>query len=156
MTGCALATIQALSAKERLLLEHDPHGLILATTSILFVFAVLFILYCIYGLSGEYFKSRQRSKIAGNGYGDADNGNAVIGSAADTGRAFKAGGASVSVSQVAAESTDDEDLAVVIATALELYRQEQALKALQDTHNHDIESGIITIRRDEHTNWTRI
>lgn len=147
MTGCALATILALSAKERLLLEHDPHGLILATTSILFVFAVLFILYCIYGLSGEYFKSRQRSKAAGNGNAD----NAVdAGSAADT------GSASVSASQTATESTEDEDLAVVIATALELYRQEQALKALQDTHNHDIESGIITIRRDEHTNWTRI
>lgn len=153
MTGCALATILALSAKERLLLEHDPHGLILATTSILFVFAVLFILYCIYGLSGEYFKSRQRSKAAGNG--DADNGNAV-GSAADTDSAFDADCASVSASQTAAESTEDEGLAVVIATALELYRQEQALKALQDTHNHDIESGIITIRRDEHTNWTRI
>ncbi len=144
MTGCALATILALSAKERLLLEHDPHGLILATTSILFVFAVLFILYCIYGLSGEYFKSRQRSKAAGNGNAvEADN-------AADT------GSGSVSVTRHAAESAEDEDLAVVIATALELYRQEQALKALQDTHNHDIESGIITIRRDEHTNWTRI
>lgn len=144
MTGCALATILALSAKERLLLEHDPHGLILATTSILFVFAVLFILYCIYGLSGEYFKSRQCSKAAGNGNAvEADN-------AADT------GSGSVSVTRHAAESAEDEDLAVVIATALELYRQEQALKALQDTHNHDIESGIITIRRDEHTNWTRI
>lgn len=139
MTGCALATILALSAKERLLLEHDPHGLILATASILFVFAVLFILYCIYGLSGEYFKSRQRNKAAGR--------------VADTGNAFNAGGAGISVTPADAE---DEDLAVVIATALELYRQEQALKALQDTHNHDIESGIITIRRDEHTNWTRI
>lgn len=95
-------------------------------------------------MSGEYFKSRQRSKAAGNGNAvEADN-------AADT------GSGSVSVTRHAAESAEDEDLAVVIATALELYRQEQALKALQDTHNHDIESGIITIRRDEHTNWTRI
>lgn len=121
-------TILALSARERMLMQHDPHGFILAATCILFVFAVLLILYCIYGLSGEYFMYRTRRQArreaAANATAEAEAG------------------------AVQADAPDEAGIAVAIAVALEMQRRGDG--------EHDTESGVITIRHDALSKWTRI
>lgn len=134
----------ALTPKESILLEHDPHGIILAVTCILFVFAVLLILYCVYGLSGEYFIRRQRKGAAmaqsPDGKAQRPGGDTVPGSGNGT---TQRGGADV-------DGTEELGLAIAIAVALEM----QARAGLDE--GHDKESGVITIRHDIYSKWTRI
>lgn len=126
----------ALTPKESILLERDPHGIILAVTCILFVFAVLLILYCVYGLSGEYFIRRQRKGAA---LAQSPDGTAPRSGNGTTQR----GGADM-------EGTEELGLAIAIAVALEM----QARAGLDE--GHDKESGVITIRHDIYSKWTRI
>ncbi len=120
--------ILTLSAKERLLMQHDPHGVILAATCILFVFAVLLILYCIYGLSGEYFMYRARRQARQEAAGDA--------------------AAEAQDNAAQTDVPDEAGIAVAIAVALEMQRRGNG--------EHDTESGVITIRHDARSKWTRI
>lgn len=134
----------ALTPKESILLEHDPHGIILAVTCILFVFAVLLILYCVYGLSGEYFIRRQRKDTAmaqsPDGTAPRSGGDTVPRSGNGT---TQRGGADM-------DGTEELGLAIAIAMALEV----QARAGLDE--GHDKESGVITIRHDIYSKWTRI
>ena len=117
--------LQQLGAAERVaqkaahMLDVDPHGLTLTLVSVCVVFFALLLLYRAYSLIGEGFTGKIGRKSRGKAAEEA----AAIAVAIDRYMDEKCG-------------TEQE---AAISVALHLYLQEEAV--------HDIESGIITIKR---------
>ncbi len=106
--------------------QTDPHGWTLTLISVSVVFAALLILYGVYSLSGDIFsgKFKRKSGRPGKEAGDGREIAAAIAMA------------------LRAECGSDEEVAAL--TALWLYLNDGV---------HDVESGVITIRRDAPSNW---
>lgn len=80
-----VSIILSVTENARRVAGADPHGWSIALTSICFVFAVLAILYLVYGISGEYFIRREQLIASGkarfkprrSGIQDPDEGTAT-------------------------------------------------------------------------------
>ncbi len=103
--------------------QTDPHGWTLTLISVCVVFSALLILYGVYSLSGDIFSGKFRRK-AGKGAENAQEIAAAIAMA------------------LRSECGSDEEVAALTALCLYL-----------DDGVHDVESGIITIRRDAASAW---
>ena len=103
--------------------EIDPHGWTLSIIAVCVVFSALIILFILYSLSGAVFTGRFRKK-SGKRTPDAETA-AAIALALD-------------------DYTSRGDEAAAIAAALHLYMSDSV---------HDIEPGIVTIRRDITSGW---
>ncbi len=103
--------------------QTDPHGWTLTLISVCVVFAALLILYGVYSLSGDIFSGKFKRK-AGKGAENAQEIAAAIAMA------------------LRSECGSDEEVAALAALCLYL-----------DDGVHDVESGIITIRRDTASAW---
>lgn len=116
-------------------METDPHGLTLSLVAVCVVFGCLLILFGIYSLSGAIFSGKFSRKEAAP--------------AKPHRKAAKAGvcdpetAAAIALA-LEAEAGVDAETEAAIALALHLYQSGQA---------HDVESGVITIRRDAASGW---
>ncbi|MBQ0096730.1 MAG: OadG family protein [Bacteroidales bacterium] len=121
-----MTILQQLGAAERVaqkaahMLDVDPHGLTLTLVSVCVVFGALFLLYRAYLIIGKAFTGRYKRKASGS---KADEQAAAI---------------AIAIDRYLDEECGGEEQAA-IALALHLYLEDEAV--------HDIESGIITIRR---------
>lgn len=106
--------------------QTDPHGWTLTFISVGVVFAALIVLYFVYSFSGNLFsgkyKRAPKPKKAVKGTPDAEVAAAIA---------------------LALDMENSGDVYAAIATAVHLYLNDSV---------HDIEPGIITIRRQE-TGW---
>ena len=100
----------------------DPHGFVLTLTAVCVVFAVLMILWTLFGLLGKGF---QRAAARRSDAADIPAGHAS--------------GPGNRPSGLVPESSSEAETAAAIATAIHLY--------LSDTV-HDSESFVITLRGD--------
>jgi len=105
------------------MLETDPHGWTLSLIAVTTVFTALVILYCIYTFTGNIFtgKYKRQSKPR---------------------KAKLKGGEEAEVAAaiaMALEAESGSEVEVAIATALHLYLSGSV---------HDVEPGIITIKRN--------
>lgn len=105
--------------------ETDPHGWTLSIVSVSVVFCALLILFLIYNLSGNIFSGKFKRKA----------------------RAATPDGATAAAIAMALDryTTSDDAVPAAIAAALHLYLSESV---------HDIEPGIITIRRNPSSEWS--
>lgn len=115
---------QRVAEKAAHMSEADPNGLTLTLVSVCVVFGCLLVLFLCYSLSGYLF-TRDRSGKSKKGK-KAPKG-ALSGE--------EAAAVAIAVDQYLGES---DEVQAAIATALHLYLNEEV---------HDIESGIITIKR---------
>ncbi len=113
-----------LTAGAERMAQTDPHGWTLTLISVSVVFVALLILFGVYSLSGDIFSGKFRRKSSAKAADDTQAVAAAIAMA------------------LSAECTSDEEVAAL--AALSLYLGESV---------HDIESGIITIRRDAYSAW---
>lgn len=97
--------------------KSDPHGWTLSIISVAVVFSALIILFCIYSLSGAIFSGKIKLKRKKSKPEDDGVAAAIA---------------------LALEAECSDAVPAVIAMALELEKSSQA---------HDIEPGIITIKR---------
>jgi Na+-transporting methylmalonyl-CoA/oxaloacetate decarboxylase gamma subunit len=108
------------------MMQTDPHGWTLTLISVSVVFSALIVLYCIYNLSGNIFsgkfKRAPKPRKAAKGTPDEAVAAAIA---------------------LALDMEGGGDTYAAIATAVHLY--------LNDTV-HDVESGIVTIRRKD-SSW---
>ena len=117
-----------LTAGSDKMFQSDPHGWILTLVSVSVVFLALIILFFIYNFSGNLFqgKYKKERKI----------------------KVKKGSSANDEVAAAIAMAIDAEcgsgEVEAAIATALHLHLNSSV---------HDYESGIITIRRSDKTNW---
>lgn len=118
--------LQQLGAAERVaqkaahMLDVDPHGWTLTLVSVCVVFCALLLLYRAYLIIGKAFTGQYKRKSKG---GENDEQTAAI---------------AIAIDRYLEERCGGEEQAA-IAAALHLY--------LEDNEVHDIESGIITIKR---------
>ena len=101
----------------------DPHGFTLTLVSVAVVFSALIILYFIYSLSGNIVSGKYKHK----------------GSTPDDSQAVAA-----AIAMALEQEACSDEAEAAIATALHLYLSESI---------HDIEPGIITIKKKDNTNW---
>lgn len=101
------------------MMQTDPNGLTLTLISVSVVFAALIVLYCIYSLSGALFsgKFKRERKPSVKASPDAEVAAAIA---------------------LALDMEQDGDTYAAIATAVHLYLSDSI---------HDVEPGIVTIRR---------
>ena len=101
------------------MMQTDPNGLTLTLISVSVVFAALIVLYCIYSLSGALFsgKFKRERKPSVKASPDAEVAAAIA---------------------LALDMEQDGDAYAAIATAVHLYLSDSI---------HDVEPGIVTIRR---------
>ncbi len=101
------------------MMQTDPNGLTLTLISVSVVFAALIVLYCIYSLSGALFsgKFKREPKPSVKASPDAEVAAAIA---------------------LALDMEQDGDTYAAIATAVHLYLSDSI---------HDVEPGIVTIRR---------
>ena len=101
------------------MMQTDPNGLTLTLISVSVVFAALIVLYCIYSLSGALFsgKFKRERKPSVKASPDAEVAAAIA---------------------LALDMEQDGDTYAAIATAVHLYLNDSI---------HDVEPGIVTIRR---------
>jgi len=121
--------------KAQALAETDPHGVTLSITAVSVVFSALFILFCIYTLSGAFFSGK--IKIDLKRKPKAKKANAVAN-----------GEVSPEVAAAIAMALDKEYGSEVYA-AIGLALHEYLSNAI-----HDQESFILTIKPTENTGWT--
>ena len=114
-----------LASKAAQMAQTDPHGWILSGIAVSVVFCALLILFLLYSLSGGIFTGRFKRMVKGGHRSpDADSAAAIA---------------------LALERyTSDEDVPAAIAMALHLHLSSGV---------HDVEPGIITIRRAEDSPW---
>jgi len=118
-----LCSILPLTAGADRIMHTDPHGWTLTLVSVSVVFCALIILYGVYSLSGAIFshggevKKKVRCKVR---HGHKPEGEVAAAIA------------------VALNAECNGEVNAAIATALHLYLNDQV---------HDIESGVITIKR---------
>lgn len=101
----------------------DPHGLTLTLVSVAVVFSALIILYFIYSLSGGIVSGKIRLKKS-----SPDDGEAVA----------------TAIAMALEQEACSAEAEAAIAMALHLYLSGEV---------HDLEPGIITIKRKDNTNW---
>ena len=106
--------------------EIDPHGWTLTLISVSTVFAALIILYFIYNLSGNIFSGKYKRKSKGP-------------EKPKKGKKGEVDGAVAAAIALALEAEAGGEAEVAIATALHLFLSDAV---------HDVEPGIITIRRN--------
>jgi len=108
-----------LTAGSDRMMQTDPNGLTLTLISVSVVFAALIVLYCIYSLSGALFsgKFKRERKPSVKASPDAEVAAAIA---------------------LALDMEQDGDTYAAIATAVHLYLSDSI---------HDVEPGIVTIRR---------
>ena len=108
-----------LTADGDRMMQTDPNGLTLTLISVSVVFAALIVLYCIYSLSGALFsgKFKRERKPSVKASPDAEVAAAIA---------------------LALDMEQDGDTYAAIATAVHLYLSDSI---------HDVEPGIVTIRR---------
>ena len=104
--------------------EIDPHGWTLSLVAVTVVFSALIILFLVYSLSGSIFTGKFKRKKQAKAQPDAETAAAIAMALAQFG-------------------SSDAEMAA-IAAALHLYFSESI---------HDIEPGIVTIRRDVPSDW---
>lgn len=104
--------------------EIDPHGITLSLVAVMVVFSALVVLFLIYNLSGNIFSGKFKRKRK-NSVSDAETAAAIA----------------LSLEKF---YSDDASTAAAVAAALHLYIGESV---------HDIEPGIIKIRRNEGSEW---
>ncbi len=115
-----------LSTGAEKLAQTDPHGFTLTLISVLVVFISLIILYCVYTLSGNLFSGKIKIDLKKKKKAaDVDDEVAVA------------------IALALRQHLGGEEEKAAIATALHLYLNNSV---------HDVESGIITIRKSE-TLW---
>lgn len=114
-----------LSTGAEKLAQTDPHGFTLTIISVLVVFLSLIILYGIYAFSGNLFSGKIKVNLKKKKDIDVDNEVAVA------------------IAIALRQHLGGEEEKAAIATALHLYLNNSV---------HDVESGIITIRKSE-TLW---
>lgn len=115
-----------LTAGAERMAQTDPHGWTLTIISVSVVFLALVILYFIYNFSGAIFSGKisfARKPKAPKGAADTEVAAAIA-------------------LALQSESGSDDEIAAL--TALCLYLGESV---------HDVESGVITIRRDGTAAW---
>ena len=116
-----LYSLLPLTAGGDRMAQVDPHGWTLTLISVSTVFAALIILYFIYNFSGNIFSGKYKRKPkapkAAKGAVDGEVAAAIA---------------------LALDAEAGSETEVAIATALHLYLSEAV---------HDVEPGIITIRR---------
>lgn len=105
--------------------QVDPHGWTLTLISVSVVFCALIILYFVYSFSGDFFsgkiKLKKRTRKGGKAVPDEETAIAIA----------------LALNEERG-SGEESERAAAIATALHLYLSESV---------HDIETGVITIRR---------
>ena len=105
------------------MMQTDPHGLTLTLISVSVVFAALIVLYFVYSFSGNLFSGKfKRAPKAPKGTPDAEVAAAIA---------------------LALDMEQGGDTYAAIATAVHLYLNDSV---------HDVEPGIVTIRRTE-SSW---
>lgn len=114
-----------LSTGAEKLAQTDPHGFTLTLISVLVVFASLIILYCVYTLSGNLFSGKIKIDLKKKKAANVDDEVAVA------------------IALALRQHLGGEEEKAAIATALHLYLNNSV---------HDVESGIITIRKSD-TLW---
>ncbi|MCQ2166707.1 MAG: OadG family protein [Bacteroidales bacterium] len=115
-----LGAVERVAQKAAHMADVDPHGLTLTLVSVCVVFGALLLLYRAYHLIGNFFNG----KFAGRHKGKKDEEQAAA--------------IAVALDRYINEECGGEEQAA-IAAALHLYLEEEGV--------HDLESGIITIRR---------
>ncbi len=113
-----------LTAGAERMAQTDPHGWTLTLISVSVVFIALLILFGVYSLSGDIFSGKFRRKSAAKATDDAQAVAAAIALA------------------LRAECAPDEEIAAL--AALSLYLGESV---------HDVEPGVITIRKNPASAW---
>ena len=105
------------------MMQTDPHGLTLTLISVSVVFAALIVLYFVYSFSGNLFSGKfKHAPKAPKGTPDAEVAAAIA---------------------LALDMEQGGDTYAAIATAVHLYLGDSV---------HDVEPGIVTIRRTE-SSW---
>jgi sodium pump decarboxylase gamma subunit len=119
MTTCLYSFV--LTAGGERMMQTDPHGWTLTLISVSVVFLALIILYFLYNLSGNIFSGKFKRKEKAP--------KAVAGTP---------DGAVAAAIALALDMEQDGDTYAAIATAVHLYLTDAV---------HDVEPGIVTIRR---------
>jgi len=112
-----------LTAGAERMAQTDPHGWTLTLISVSVVFIALLILFGVYSLSGDIFSGKFRHKSSAKAPDDAQAVAAIA-------------------LALRAECAPDEEIAAL--AALSLYLGESV---------HDVEPGVITIRKNPASAW---
>ena len=112
--------------------QTDPHGWTLTLISVSVVFAALIVLYFIYNFSGKLFSGELKAA--------AKKAKRALPKARSVILSESEGSEVAAAIALALDMEQDGDVYAAIATAVHLYMNDAV---------HDVESGIITIRRTD-------